>query len=223
MNNSSHINVLVFDESEVYRTGLCSSLAGEAKLQRVIQADTRSECLRAYAHYCPEVVVIVINDSISTVSELTRSLRSGDFQTPILMMGQSDEHWLEALTWKANGCLPLSVSKDILVRTIEDLCKGKLVFGPAFADVTRFEAELTRKFELSSRELDVLRFMTLGTKDKDIADILGLSPHTVRNHVRHVLYKLGCKRKFDVVTRGLHQGYVVHSPMLSGWSHMQPG
>ncbi|QQE78430.1 response regulator transcription factor [Alicyclobacillus sp. SO9] len=204
MRNPSRIKLLVFDETEMYRAGLYSILAGDDRFQEISQVATQRECLEVLAHAHPEVVIIVMNDSPAMVSELVRIFRRMVPMPSILIIGDSGEHRFEAFTWKVNGYLPRSASKAMFMKTIDTVYEGNFVFEPPMDAVINYENEVARRFELSERELDVFRLIALGKKDKEIASILGLSQHTIRNHVRHVLYKLGCTRKSDVVRRGFN-------------------
>ena len=59
---------------------------------------------------------------------------------------------------------------------------------------------------LTPRELEVLRLVSLGRKTPQIADELGLSYHTVRNHIRHCRRKLGATTKLDAVLTAMRRG-----------------
>ena len=67
-----------------------------------------------------------------------------------------------------------------------------------------------RKYNLSERELDVLRELTRNLTNEEIAEVLQISPHTVKRHIENLLAKTGYKSRVDLAVNAKMIGLVVH-------------
>jgi DNA-binding NarL/FixJ family response regulator len=123
--------------------------------------------------------------------------------------------WVEA---GANGYLPRDASLDELKRTVRLVAAGHMPATPemAFALFGRL-AELaharrrTTVLEtliLTPRELDVLRLVAAGMSNRQIAERLSLSFHTVKNHVQNIFKKIDVTRRTEAVERARRQGWL---------------
>ncbi|QGZ29910.1 response regulator [Stutzerimonas stutzeri] len=82
------------------------------------------------------------------------------------------------------------------LRTARTLQSARIGLAPATpADEGRTQAALSQRFQLTSREIEVLHWVACGKTNKDIGDILGLSPRTVNKHLEHVYVKLGVETR----------------------------
>jgi len=75
----------------------------------------------------------------------------------------------------------------------------------------------TDRASLSPREIEVLRSLAGGLRPEEISDAMGVSPHTVRSHIRNLISKLGVRSRLEAVAEGRRAGYlVVGRPMAPG-------
>ena len=95
---------------------------------------------------------------------------------------------------------------DQLVHAIKAVSSGVLVFDPALIP----QAETPDEFreDLTAREAEVLMLLAEGLPNRDIAQRLGISEHTVKFHIRSILAKLGASSRTEAVTRGLRSGLI---------------
>jgi DNA-binding NarL/FixJ family response regulator len=92
-----------------------------------------------------------------------------------------------------------------LIGAIRGAAAGRRIIPPSVA--TRL-AEYTPRVELTDREVEVLRYLAKGLRDKEIARILGRSPATVKVHVRNILQKLRAEDRTAAVTLALRRGII---------------
>ena len=79
------------------------------------------------------------------------------------------------------------------LRTARTLQSARQAQAPA--DEKQIQATLTERFQLTGREVEVLHWVSCGKTNRDIGDILGLSPRTVNKHLEHVYVKLGVETR----------------------------
>ena len=107
---------------------------------------------------------------------------------------------IESFWFKEYSDIPLT---EVMDRTM----KGEKVYpgtlpNPDFGDAV--------KFDLSERELEVLRELTMNLTNEEIADHLNISPHTVKRHIENMLAKTGYKNRIDLAVNAKTLGLVVH-------------
>ena len=114
------------------------------------------------------------------------------------------------------GILPHDVSAKELVEAIRAVAEGLIVLSPEFAALLATDdsddsvAELDPMLEpLTPREQDVLSMMAEGLLNKEIADRLHISEHTVKFHVSSIMGKLDASSRTEAVMRGIRSGIVV--------------
>ncbi len=118
----------------------------------------------------------------------------------------------------ARGYLRLSASIAELLESIARLLAGEVVFSPELAPAMFSRlAELTterrrrRRLEallLTSRELGILRLLAEDLSNKEIAQQQSLSVHTIKNHVHHILKKLGVRKRSEAVRMALERSWI---------------
>ncbi len=122
---------------------------------------------------------------------------------------------MRALHAGARAVLPRDAQPAEVSAAIEAAAAGLTAFGPDELDLllpaaNSFEIEHEPALEaLSERETEVLALMAQGLANKNIADRLNISEHTVKFHVSSILSKLGASSRTEAVTKGLRDGLLV--------------
>ena len=124
---------------------------------------------------------------------------------PVLFMTAltESEHVLAGFAAGGNDYVTKPIhTEQVLARVAAHLRTARTLqsarIGPAPAaqpDESRIQAALSQRFQLTSREIEVLHWVACGKTNKDIGDILGLSPRTVNKHLEHVYVKLGVETR----------------------------
>ena len=148
---------------------------------------------------------------------LRRLGESGELPpTLILTTFDEDDLLLEAVRRGARGFLLKDVTLERLAAAIRSVAAGGTHLQPALTErILRAAlaaghdfAALDRPDPLTDREIDVLRLMTGGYSNREIADTLHVAEGTVKNHISSILSKLGVRDRTRAVLRGLELGLV---------------
>lgn len=191
--------VVVADALPVFRAGVRAVLERERDLE-VVEAGDADELERAVDIACPDIALIDLElppaGGVAAAGELTRRCSTltivWSFDLP------SRETVLEAIRAGADGYLSKRVSPDGLVRALRGLGSGEAPLSRSVARLmiealhgqSHRERALEHTALLSRRELEVLRLVATGARNRQIAESLRISEFTVKRHVQNILQKL---------------------------------
>jgi DNA-binding NarL/FixJ family response regulator len=183
------IRILIVDDHFMVRIGLKGALASEKDVEVVGEAGSGAEALGLFAELRPEVILMDgILPDIHGI-EVTRRILEIDPAAKVILVSINDtaadvHRALEAGAW---GYIPKSCEKDSIMRAIRSVVDGVRFLPP---DLSKKLAERNLHPLLSSRETEVLKLISKGLANKQIAAELSLGEATVKTHVRHILDKL---------------------------------
>ena len=205
------IRVLIADDQALFRRGLCVVLGTEEHIAVVGEADTGEAAVAQAKELKPDVVLMDVRMPGINGIEAARRIRDLRPGTKILMLTVSDdeEDLYEAIKAGVNGYLLKEISVEEVAEAIRAVAQGQSLISPSMASklLTQFNV-LARKAEerqqypppaLTSRELEVLKLVSKGMSNREIADVLFISENTVKNHVRNILEKLHLHSRMEAV------------------------
>ena len=130
-----------------------------------------------------------------------------DLAPLIVLGGDVDRSIYNAILHAESGALLRpEASPEQIVRAIHAVSAGLLVIDAAVVPDSEAEGDLYE--DLTPREIDVLRLLAEGLANRDIANRLGISEHTIKFHIRSVMAKLGAATRTEAVTRGFRTGLI---------------
>jgi DNA-binding NarL/FixJ family response regulator len=197
MADTDRINLLIADDHEVVRCGLRTLLAG-TEVQVMAEVGTGEEAVKYTLENHPDVVLMDIRmpngDGLTALGRI--KLEKPD--TPILMLSTFDNptYIARSVALGANGFLLKGCSREELLNAIRIAAKGESAWTrDELRRVTgalatpRLAADV--EVPLTQRESEVLRQLAYGLTNKEIAQALHISYETVKEHVQHILRKIG--------------------------------
>lgn len=201
------IRVLVVDDHPVVRRGLHSMLDGESGLRVVGMASSGREGLQLAEDLNPDVVLLDLRMPDMGGVEVIEALRSAHRECRVLVLTnyQLDEDICNAIEAGALGYLLKCASQEEVIEAIRAVHQGKRRIPPVLA--MRLAEHMGRS-ALSSREQEVLELVVDGLTNKEIAQALGISDITARNHVISLLSKLDARDRTEAATIALRRGLV---------------
>lgn len=191
------IRLLIVDDHEVVRSGLKSMLA-DTEIKVVAEAATAAAAVRHALEDEVDVVVMDIrlpdSDGLTTLGRI----KLDKPRLPILMLSTFDNptYVARAVALGAAGYLMKGCTRDQLIAAIETAASGKNVWTRD--ELRRVTGALATprviadiEVPLTQRESEVLKQLALGLTNKEIANMLQISYETVKEHVQHILRKIG--------------------------------
>lgn len=208
--------VLVVDDHELVRQGLRAVLELETDLAVVGEACDGMEAIKKAGTLSPDVVLLDLRMPGMSGVEACRAIKDNSPDTKVLVLTHfdDDDEVYGAIDAGASSYLLKHVSPPDLVRAIQAVNGGQTLLDPAIAERVLRRAPrspdipLAEEARLSTRELEVLRLMAEGHKNRDIAKTLWIEESTVKTHVSHILQKLGVTDRAQAVLRAYRCGLV---------------
>lgn len=209
------ISILIADDEPAFRSGLRALLKSVDELALVGDAETGGEAIRLAAELQPDIILMDINMPGDNGIEATRRIlhASPHIGILILTMFEDDDSVFAAMRAGARGYLLKGALKAEILRAIQTVGGGGVVFGAAIAQrMMRYFAgvkpvESSDLFpELTDREREILNLIAEGLNNSDIAQRLTLSSKTVRNHITNIFSKLQVADRAQAIVRARDAG-----------------
>ena len=213
----SPIRVLIVDDHEVVRLGLRAALEPEDDLEVVGDAGDADAALREADVHRPDVVLMDVRMPGTDGIQACRALRESLPDTRVVMLtSYTDEQAVFAsIMAGASGYLLKNTRRAELLRAVRSAAAGESLLDPGVTGrVLDRLKELSSKEEerevglLSDREKEVLTLVAKGLTNKEIASRLVISDNTARNHVSHILDKLGLTRRSEAASFAAQHGFL---------------
>lgn len=191
------IRILIADDHSMVREGLKQLIELEDDIQVVAQAGDGKEAIEKIVQYKPDVVLLDINMPIMNGLDVIKKLKEDKIEANVLMLTLHNEveYLFKAVEIGVKGYVLKDSEADVLIKAIREVYKGDSYIQPNMA------AKLFKKMndqaekvstcdKLTKRELEVLKLITEGMLNKEIAHILCISEKTVKNHISNIFKKI---------------------------------
>lgn len=205
------IRVLLTDDHPIVRDGLSAVLELQPDIEVVGEAGDGPAAVAQARELKPDVVLMDLQLPGFSGAEATRQILAESPQKRVLILTayDSDEGILEAVRAGASGYLLKGVPRTELVQAIRVVATGGSLLQPAL--VARLLAHRTPEGtheQLTERELEVLKLVVDGLRNKEISDVLGIAERTVKFHTGVIFQKLGVTSRTEAAAAALKQGLV---------------
>ena len=204
---SKIITVMVVDDHPLMRSGLTGEINAQADMRVVAEAADGIDFLQKYRVHQPDIVLLDLRMPRMNGLDALRELRH-EFPTAkvvVLTTFSGDVHVKRAFQYGASGYLLKNLLQAELFDTVRSVAAGHRRLLP---EVAAQLATHAGSEHLTERELTVLRGVAKGCSNKIIGSDLGISEHTIKNHVQSILEKLGARDRTHAVTIGLQRGFI---------------
>ena len=214
------IRVLVADDQAAVRAGFATLVAAEDGMTVVGEAANGREAVDLTRRVLPNVVLMDIRMPVLDGLEATRLICSdptlSGTRVLVLTTFDLDEYVYAALRAGASGFLLKDAGPSELLQAIRTVAAGDALIAPSITRrlISEFAARPdplqtpARLADLTEREREILRYVAAGDSNAEIAGRLVISPLTAKTHVSHILTKLGCRDRAQLVTLAYETGLV---------------
>lgn len=214
------IRILIADDHRVVREGLAAILKSRSDMDVVGEAINGFEVIEKTKALKPDVILMDISMPQMNGVEATRAVRkiSPEIGIVVLTMHDDDATIFELVRTGVHGYLLKDADSSEIVKAIQSIYKGESIIHPSIArkilgEFSQLEPEQVKKaprqmYNLSGREVDVLRRVAKGKTNKEIASELHLSEKTIKNHVRNIFHKMGVYDRTEAAMKGVQEGII---------------
>jgi DNA-binding NarL/FixJ family response regulator len=201
------IRILLADDHALVRDGIAKIISSHQDMEVIGQAGNGKDAIDLFTKLRPDIAIIDVSmpglSGIETILEIRK--RFANAQLMILSSHDHEEDIYQAIQAGASGYILKDAPASELITAIQSVQKGERYIPPR---VARQLAQRIGMDELTERESEILKLIAVGTSNKEIADVLGVSEGTVKAHVNHILNKLGASDRTHAVSIAIKKGLV---------------
>jgi len=206
MSNSS-IRVFSVDDHPLLREGIAALVNSQPDMQLIAQASTGAEAVQVFKQHEPDVTLLDLRLPDMSGIDTLIAIRTEFPEARIIMLTtfEGDVEIQRALQAGARGYLLKNMPPLELLDVIRQVHAGKKRIPPEIASQL---AEHLSDETLTEREVEVLKEVANGNRNRNIAERLFISEETVKVHIKHIMEKLGAADRTQAVAIGVRRGII---------------
>ncbi len=218
------IRIMIVEDHPLFGAGLKRVLELEDDIEVVAEARTGKEAVELAERVQPDVIIMDVNLPEMNGLQATREITSRLDGVGVIVITayHDDEQLFHALRAGAMAYYPKDVQSSELIPAIRQVAQGKYVVGDTVMSKPQVASWLLRRFEemtlfqdadvvfapLTPREMEILKLITKGYSNKEIARELHISRQTVKNHMSAILRKLAVNDRTQAAILALKRGWI---------------
>jgi len=207
MNDQARIRVFSVDDHALLREGIATLINNQPDMLLVGEAANGREAVEGFREHQPDVVLMDVRLPDMTGIEAMIAIRNDFAEARFIMVttSEGDVEIRRALEAGARGYILKSMPPKDLVEAIRQVHAGKKRIPP---EIAAHLAEHYSDETLTTREIEVLKQIGGGNRNRDIAERLFISEETVKVHMKHIMEKLGASDRTQAVAIALRRGII---------------
>jgi two-component system NarL family response regulator len=204
---SSKIRILVADDHLVARVGISAIINRQRDMLVVAEASNGRQAVERYRKHLPDVVLLDLRMPLMSGVEAALAIRKEFPHARLIALTSygGDEDIRRALAAGVQAYLTKDVLRAELLETIRAVHAGGTYLSPTVAAALEAQSDSP---PLSKREVEVLELVARGLSNKQIAYTLEINEATAKNHVQHILQKLGAQDRTQAATAAVQRGII---------------
>lgn len=219
----SKIRVLLVDDHHIFREGLARILDSQPGFEVIGEATNGLEAFVEAQKQNPDLILMDVSMPVCDGLEATQRIKKIMPGVTIVMLTvyDEDEKLFEAIRNGAQGYLLKSIRRQEMLSLLQGAMQGEAAITPALAGrmleefrrIDRQEpTDSDEKFAmLTDREKEVLVLVAAGASNKEVAEKLNVSIHTVKSHMRKILDRLQLTSRHEVASYAHREGLIPHA------------
>lgn len=207
-------NILIVEDHELTRFGLKTTFEGVDYVDTIYEADSAEAAINVFNENKIDIIIMDLGLPNMNGIEATKQIRSSnkDVKIIILTSHNDEKEVLNSLKAGANAYCSKEINPKRLIEVVRSVADGAAWFDPSIAHIVlkasanspSFDTSDNRKdYDLTSREAQILKLMTEGYSNMEIAQILVISINTTKAHVANILQKLEVDDRLQAALKAL--------------------
>jgi two component transcriptional regulator, luxR family len=207
-------NILIVEDHELTRFGLKTTFENVEYINNIYEADSAETAIQVFNNNNIDIIIMDLGLPNMNGIEATKQIRSSnkDVKIIILTSHNDEKEVLNSLKAGANAYCSKEINPQRLIQVVHSVADGAAWFDPSIAHIVLkasanspvFDTEDNRKdYDLTSREAQILKLMTEGYSNMEIAQILVISINTTKAHVANILQKLEVDDRLQAALKAL--------------------
>lgn len=207
-------NILIVEDHELTRFGLKTAFEGVEFVETLYEADSAEAALEVFGNNRIDIVIMDLGLPVMNGIDATRHIRSSnkDVKIIILTSHNDEKEVLNSLRAGANAYCSKEINPQRLIQVVQSVADGAAWFDPSIAHIVLKATtnspiinteNNSKEYDLTARESQILKLMTEGYSNMEIAQILVISINTTKAHVANILQKLEVDDRLQAALKAL--------------------
>jgi DNA-binding NarL/FixJ family response regulator len=207
------ITIMLVDDHPVVREGLVAMLSSQEDMEVVAQAESGQEAIALFSTYRPRLILTDLHLLDMEGDEVIRRIKqeSPDARFLVLTAYDTDDRILGAIRAGAHGYLVKGAPKQQLFDAVRTVYNGGTLLGPGVAPKLLGVLDAlgtSHSGGLTGRELEILKLVADGLRNKEIAARLSISERTTKFHLTTIFQKLGVSSRTEATREASRRGII---------------
>ncbi|HAS28499.1 MAG TPA: DNA-binding response regulator [Dehalococcoidia bacterium] len=220
----STTKIIIIDEQPFFRAGVRQALSEHNNFE-ISECSPDKDALAVIESQSPDVVLLGSDLATHSGLELGRKIARNFPNTKVIILSPdpNDEELFDVIRSAAVACLKKSASSNELIDTINKASRGEYPINETFLNRPNIAQQVLQQFEdissigaqadnvvsvLTKREKEILKYISDGNTNKQIANTLSISEQTIKNHVSAILRKLNANDRAHAVVLAIKSGLI---------------
>ncbi len=207
-------NILIVEDHELTRFGLKTTFEGVDFVENIYEAESAETAIEIFNNNKIDIVIMDLGLPNMNGIDATRQIKNSnkDVKIIILTSHNDEKEVLNSLKAGANAYCSKEINPQRLIQVVQSVADGAAWFDPSIAHIvlkassnsSTFDTGNNRKdYDLTAREAQILKLMTEGYSNMEIAQILVISINTTKAHVANILQKLEVDDRLQAALKAL--------------------
>lgn len=207
MNDQSRIRIFCVDDHPLLREGISAIINNQPDMALIAEASTGCEAIPMFRQHKPDITLMDLRLPDMSGIDVLIAIRTEFPEARVIMLTtfEGDVEIRRALEAGARGYMLKSMPPKDLIEVIRQVHAGKKRIP---SEVAAHLAEFFGDDALTEREIEVLRLVAGGNRNRDIAELLFISEETVKVHVKHIMEKLSASDRTQAVSIAIRRGII---------------
>lgn len=210
------LNILIVEDHELTRFGLKTTFEGVDYVESIFEAESAEKALELFDANQIDVIIMDLGLPGMNGIEATQKIRSRkkDVKVVMLTSHNDEKEVISSLKAGANAYCSKEINPQRLIAVVQSVADGAAWFDPSIAHIVLKascqaqvqednSADNAKKYDLTARESQILKLMTEGYSNMEIAQILVISINTTKAHVANILQKLEVDDRLQAALKAL--------------------
>ena len=208
-------NILIVEDHELTRFGLKTTFEGVDFIQNIYEANSAETAIDVFNNNKIDLIIMDLGLPNMNGIEATKQIRSSnkDVKIIILTSHNDEKEVLNSLKAGANAYCSKEINPKRLIEVVQSVADGAAWFDPSIAHIvlkasananqSEPETDNRKDYDLTAREAQILKLMTEGYSNLEIAQMLVISINTTKAHVANILQKLEVDDRLQAALKAL--------------------
>jgi DNA-binding NarL/FixJ family response regulator len=211
---AKNIRIAIVDDHALFKAGLVSLLSHMPGITVVGEGSDGQEAIEIANHLQPDVLLLDITMPVMNGIDTVKAIKTqSNIRILMLTISREQDDLFGAIQAGADGYILKNAEQEELYKAIVHIHEGRSVLSPevtaeAIRVVRQGSSTVRNRLRISDIEMDVLKLLSRGRTNHQIAAMLNISKNTTKTHIRNLLEKLAVSNRVEAVSKAIRLGII---------------